>query len=97
MFRAEKLYRVEIVEDIPYKKIRNPLEFTKQNGIWRYKEQEGVIKIGIKGDVIKQWRRKWFSPDEDQENIELFTPMDNPLILVPYHKIKYKYKVLKEY
>ncbi|QDP42098.1 hypothetical protein FN924_04985 [Radiobacillus deserti] len=71
-------------------------EFERRNGVLTRKGNQGVIRTGIKGDVISQWGRKWFSPDEDQENIELFTPVDNPSILIPYHKIKFKYKVLEK-
>jgi hypothetical protein len=106
--KEKKLYRVEIIEDVQYfsektlwgwalaNNFRNPFEFIKQNGVWRYKPKEGIIKKGIKGYVVIQWGMKWFSPDEEQENIELFTPCDNPLILVPFKKIENKYIIINE-
>ncbi|WP_036688313.1 hypothetical protein [Paucisalibacillus globulus] len=97
---------IEITEDVVYfnekmirgwflaNSFRYPLEFRKQNGIVRYKEKEGTIKKGIKGEVVKKFGLKWFAPYPEQENIELFTPSKNPLILVPYEMIKDKYKIV---
>jgi hypothetical protein len=104
--KEEKLYRIEIIEDVVYfdensvlglllaSKFSNPLEFTKQNGVLRYKPKEGIIKKGIKGEVIKKWGIKFFSPDVDQEGIELFTPSEQPYILVPYKKVENHYKII---
>lgn len=105
-WKEEKLYRIEIVEDISYfdekkasywflyEHFRNPLEFTKENGIPRIKKMEGIIQKGIKGYVIRQWGKKFFSPDVEQEGIERFTPVDNPYILVPFQKIQGHYRIL---
>ena len=96
--------RVIITEDIQYfsentfygfllsKRFRNPMTFTKANGILRYKPKEGIIKKGITGKVIKKWGMKYFSPDSNQAGIELFTPSEQPYILVPYRKIRNHYK-----
>ncbi|WP_180955327.1 hypothetical protein [Peribacillus deserti] len=76
MFETKSLYRVEMKEDVVYfnektvwdwmlsSRFRNPLEFIKVNGVIRYKPREGVIKKGIRGEVITKWGLKWFSPDE---------------------------------
>jgi hypothetical protein len=49
---------------------------------------EGIIMKGIKGEVIKKWGMRFFSPDIDQEGIELFTPPEQPYIPVQNGKIK---------
>jgi hypothetical protein len=97
---------IEITEDVVYfnektvwgwvlsNNFKNPFEFRKQNGIVRYKEKEGIIKKGIRGKIIKKFGLKWFAPYPEQENIELFTPSENPLILIPYKVIKDNYNIV---
>jgi hypothetical protein len=54
----------------------------------------GTIPAGIQGWVVKKWGRMYFSADENQPGIELFTPTDQPCVLIPYDKIKESYKKL---
>lgn len=96
--KGQRLYRIEITEDINYfegKSIRiiissifSPVTFT------RLGKFEPQIKKGIKGDVITKWGKKYFSPDVNQKGIELFTPDDQPYVLIPYNKIENHYKNL---
>ena len=91
-FREEKLYRIEMIEDTLYfdeksllaTRFFSPLE----------QQHKAIIKKGITGEVIKKWGRKYFSPDVDQEGIELFTPTDQPYILIPYKVIENHYKIV---
>ncbi|ADF39657.1 hypothetical protein BMD_2816 [Priestia megaterium DSM 319] len=36
----------------------------------------------------------YFSPDTDQKGIERFTPSDQPYVLIPYKKVKNKYRIM---
>lgn len=92
--KEEKLYRVEIKEDVVYfnKNSGLAIRFTAPMG----ERKDGIIKKGIKGTVIKKWDKKYFSPDVDQEGIELFTPADQPYILVPYKVIENHYEITSE-
>lgn len=90
--KERKLYRIEITEDVQYfsetsliaMRFRNPLERLK----------EGIIKKGVKGEIITKWGRKYFSPDTEQEDIGLFTSYDQPYILVSYKKVIGHYKII---
>ncbi|QEK13538.1 hypothetical protein FQB35_00405 [Crassaminicella thermophila] len=50
------------------------------------------IPNGIKGWVVEKFGRKYFRPDENQEGIDLFTPANQPIVLIPYNKVKGHYK-----
>jgi hypothetical protein len=56
------------------------------------KKNWGTIPAGTKGWVVKKWGKKYFSADENQPEIKLFTPTDQPYVLIPYSKIKDAYK-----
>ncbi|WP_407544796.1 hypothetical protein [Priestia sp. HNGD-A6] len=36
----------------------------------------------------------YFSPDPNQKGIERFTPPDQPYVLIPYKKVKNKYRIV---
>ncbi|GAB1769597.1 hypothetical protein PMEGAPR185_06030 [Priestia megaterium] len=36
----------------------------------------------------------YFSPDANQKGIEQFTPPDQPYVLIPYKKVKNKYRIV---
>ncbi|UYP10356.1 hypothetical protein [Priestia megaterium] len=44
--------------------------------------------------MIKRWGRMYFSPDANQKGIERFTPHDQPYVLIPYKKVKNKYRIM---
>jgi len=46
--------------------------------------------------VIDKFGKKYFTPDEDQAGLDLFTPADQPNILIPYRKIEDSYKIISE-
>ncbi|MES5264161.1 hypothetical protein [Priestia megaterium] len=93
-FQEQKLHRIEIVEDIvPYS------ASSLQAQLNRYPFQvdvlkDGMIAKGTTGYIIKRWGRMYFSPDTDQKGIERFTPPDQPYVLIPYKKVKNKYRIM---
>jgi len=47
------------------------------------------IRSEIKGWVVEKFfGGQYFRPDENQEGIDLFTPANQPIVLIPYNKIK---------
>jgi len=92
-FETKKLYRIEITERCYYYPpmcgtgtAMPSFESVNKNGNW------GSIPNGIKGWVIEKFRKKYFRPDENQEGIDLFTPANQPIVLIPYDKIEGHYK-----
>jgi len=93
-FQEQKLHRIEIVEDIvsysasSLRAQRNRYPF--QTDV----SKDGVIAKGTTGYIIKQWGRMYFSPYANQKGIERFTPPDQPYVLIPYKKVKNKYRIM---
>ena len=92
--QEQKLHRVEIAEDI-VSYSASSLQ-AQQN---RYPFQtdvlkDGVIAKGTTGSIIKRWGRMYFSPDANQKGIERFKPPDQPHVLIPYKKVKNKYRIM---
>jgi hypothetical protein len=92
----KNLYRIELTEVCYYPPIIRfsvpmpSFESVKKNGNW------GSIPSGTKGWVIEKYGKKYFRPDENQEGIDLFTPADQPIVLIPYGKISGHYKKISE-
>ncbi|PAB56220.1 hypothetical protein CCE28_21095 [Anaeromicrobium sediminis] len=62
------------------------LESVEKNGNF------GSIPIRTKGWVIKKFGKKYFRADENQDGIDLFTPANQPIALIPYRAIEGHYK-----
>lgn len=89
---TKKLYRIEITERCYYSPIYGTgtampsFESIEKNGNF------GSIPKGITGWIVEKLGKKYFRPDENQEGIELFTPANQPIVLIPYNKIDGNYK-----
>ncbi|MED4072164.1 hypothetical protein [Priestia endophytica] len=91
LFSEEKLYRVEFIK---------PCRIYESHSLSRFRNSNildvnnvsskkyGVIPEGIKGWGIKKWSKLYFSPDENQEGLEFFTPSEQPHILISLKKIE---------
>jgi hypothetical protein len=93
--KTVNLYRIEITEPCDVTGILSNLfggfyPFIEND--MNVKKNWGSIPAGVQGWIVKKWGRKYFSPDENQPGIELFTPTDQPYVLIPYEKIKNSYK-----
>lgn len=66
------------------------IDSVKKNG------NVGTIPPGTKGYIVKKFGGKYFRPDEDQDGIDLFTPANQPIVLIPYRIINGKYEVIPE-
>jgi len=97
LFKTKNLYRIEITERCYYYPLMGgtgtavgtampSLESIEKNGNW------GTIPVGIKGWVVEKFGRKYFRPDENQEGLDLFMPVNEPVVLIPYRKIEGHYK-----
>ena len=92
LLETKNLYRIEITERCYYILIgatsnaMPSFESVEKNGNYC------SIPNGIKGWVVEKFGRKYFRPDENQEGIDLFTPADQPIVLIPYNKISGHYK-----
>ncbi|MEQ8156767.1 MAG: hypothetical protein ABRQ25_18135 [Clostridiaceae bacterium] len=86
----KNLYRIEITERCyiyPLGGNAMPsFESVEKNGNF------ASIPVGMKGWVIERWGKKYFRPDENQEGIDLFSPANQPIVLIPYDKIQGRYK-----
>lgn len=93
-FETKKLYRIEITKRcycypvLGMCNVMPSFESVEKNGNY------GSIPIGIKGWVVEKFSKKYFRPDEDQEGLDLFTPANQPIVLIPYNKIEGHYKIL---
>lgn len=92
----KNLYRIEITDRCYYAALSRfgipmpTFESVEKNGNW------GSIPPGTRGWVIEKYGRKYFRPDENQEGIDLFTPANQPIVLIPYDKISGHYKKISE-
>jgi len=94
-FKTKKLYRVIIIKQCPV------ISFLSATTI-RYlptpevarKASIGFIPVGTKGWVLEKYNKKYFMPDENQEDIELYTPAAQPISLIPYKKIEGYYQII---
>lgn len=89
-FKGEKLYRVEVIKEYP---IMNIMQCASSKGYLPSmdsfnKGKFGVIPVGIKGWVIKQYGKEYFLADEDQEGLDLFMPAMQENALISYNKLK---------
>ncbi|MFD3158311.1 hypothetical protein ACFIJ5_15915 [Haloimpatiens sp. FM7330] len=93
-FTRNDLYRVEINEVcyVPATMLGGragtypTLESIEKKGNY------GSIPVGTKGWIVEKFGKKYFRPDEDQEGIDLFTPANQPIVLVPYKVVDGHYK-----
>ncbi len=93
IFEEKKLYRVEIIKSCPVINAISGKSYLPSSD--SVKEGSfGFIPVGTKGWVIEKFGKKYFTPDEDQEGLDLFTPADQPNILIPYRKIEDSYKII---
>ncbi|MBW9149064.1 hypothetical protein K2F40_08840 [Clostridium sp. CM028] len=89
---TKNLYRIEITERCYCTLIgatgnaMPSFESVEKNGNY------GSIPIGVKGWVVEKFGMKYFRPDENQGGIDLFTPSNQPIVLIPYYKISGHYK-----
>jgi len=93
-FQEQKLHRIEIVEDIVS---YSASSLQAQRNRYPFQvdvSKDGMIAKGTTGYIIKRWGRMYFSPDTDQKGIERFTPPDQPYVLIPYKKVKNKYRIM---
>lgn len=93
-FKKKNLYRVEITE-LCY--VSAFLLGGKGGAMPSFDSVEkkgnyGAIPIGFKGWVVEKYGKKYFRPDENQEGIDLFTPANQPIVLIPYKVVEGKYK-----
>ena len=91
--KEKKLYRIEITKSCPAinaisGKSYLPSSDSVKEGAF------GSIPVGTRGWVIEKFNKKYFTPDEDQEGLDLYTPADQPNILIPYRKIEGAYKII---
>ncbi|MGH4124367.1 MAG: hypothetical protein ACREV6_15690 [Clostridium sp.] len=92
LLETKNLYRIEITERCYCTLVgatgnaMPTFESIEKNGNY------GSIPNGIEGWVVQKFGRKYFRPDENQEGIDLFTPADQPIVLIPYNKISGHYK-----
>lgn len=89
---TKKLYRIKITERCycspPYGTgtAMPSFQSVKKNGNF------GSIPKGFTGWIVEKLGKKYFRPGENQEGIELFTPANQPIVLIPYSKIDGNYK-----
>ncbi|MEI4528432.1 hypothetical protein [Priestia megaterium] len=93
-FQEQKLYLVEIVEDIASYSASSLQAQRNRYPFQTDLSKDGVIAKGITGYIIKRWGRMYFSPDANQKGIERFTSPDQPYVLIPYKKVKNKYRIM---
>lgn len=92
----KNLYRIEITERCYHAFIGGvgvampSFESVEKNGNW------GSIPTGTIGWVIEKFGEKYFRPDENQEGLDLFTPVNQPIVLIPYKTISGHYKKIDE-
>lgn len=89
-FEQKQLFRIEITKKCT---VVNGLMSMISRGYLPSLESSqkgsfGFIPIGIKGWVVKKWFILYFYPDQNQNGLDLFTPAEQPLVLIPYRKIK---------
>jgi hypothetical protein len=91
-FKEKQLFRIEIIKKCP---VMSPVGFERD---YRPSSEAlrigtlGCIPVGIKGWIIEKWGKKYFSPDENQLGLDLFTPVDQPYVLISYNKVNGFYK-----
>lgn len=93
-FQEQKLHRIEVVEDIVSYSASSLQGQRNRYPFQAGASKDGVIAKGTTGYIIKRWRRMYFSPDANQKGIEQFTPPDQPYVLIPYKKVKNKYRIV---
>lgn len=91
LLKEKKLYRIEFIK---------PCRIYESNSLMRFRnssildinnlkpDQYGIIPKGVKGWVLKKWGKLYFSPDDYQEDLEFFTPSEQPHILISLKKEK---------
>ena len=95
IFEEKKLYRVEIIKSCPVINAISGKSYLPSSD--SVKEGSfGFIPAGTKGWVLEKFWKKIFYSDEDQEGLDLFTPADQPNILITYRKIEDSYKIIGE-
>ncbi|WP_160203578.1 hypothetical protein [Priestia megaterium] len=93
-FQEQKLHRIEIVEDIVSYSAASLQAQRNRYPFQADVSKDGVIAQGTTGYIIKRWGRMYFSPYANQKGIERFTPPDQPYVLIPYKKVKNKYRIM---
>ncbi|MFE0620786.1 hypothetical protein ACFW1J_05185 [Priestia aryabhattai] len=93
-FQEQKLHRIEIVEDIVSYSASSLQAQRNRYPFQTDVSKDGVIAKGTTGYMIKRGGRMYFSPDANQKGIERFTPPDQPYVLIPYKKVKNKYRIM---
>ncbi|MFP7486392.1 hypothetical protein SFC65_19700 [Priestia filamentosa] len=91
LLSEEKLYRIEFIKPCQVYASHSLLRFMNSSVLDMNNvssKQHGVIPKGIKGWVIKKWGKHYFSPDENQEGLEFFTPSEQPHVLISFKKIE---------
>lgn len=95
LLKEKKLYRIEFIK---------PCRIYESNSLMRFRnssildinnlkpDQYGIIPKGVKGWVLKKWGKLYFSPDDYQEDLEFFTPSEQPHILISLKKRENHYK-----
>ncbi|MGF9888737.1 hypothetical protein ABEX78_08805 [Priestia megaterium] len=93
-FQERKLHRIEVVEDIVSYSASSLQGQRNRYPFQPDVSKDGMIAKGTTGYIIKQWGRIYFSPDANQKGIEQFTPPNQPYVLIPYKKVKNKYRIM---
>ncbi|MCP3741979.1 hypothetical protein [Rossellomorea sp. BNER] len=95
LFKEEKLYRIEIISKCEVLGLKESFFGAPYPSIDNIRKGNfGYIPVGTKGWVMKKWGKPYFLPNQNQEGLDLFVPADQPIVLIPYHKIKDRYKKL---
>ncbi|MFC3882360.1 hypothetical protein ACFOU2_01975 [Bacillus songklensis] len=92
--QQEQLYRVEITEPCNVLGITGTTAGYLPSPESFKKGHFGTLPIGTKGWIVKKFGQKYFSPDKDQEGLDLFTLAEQPFVLIPYEKVEGHYKII---
>ena len=97
-FKEERLFRVEIVKICRVITFMNALLSRSYGSMpspdsFKKGSKTGCIPVGTKGWIIKKWGMEYFTPDKDQQGVDLFSNVnDSGNCLIPHRKVKEFYK-----
>ncbi|OOM80208.1 hypothetical protein [Clostridium sp. BL-8] len=97
-FKQVKLYRVKITEPCDNKGIfQKTLNFNytpNDSGIG-YRKFNNIIPSGITGWIIQWMGKKYFAPDDNQEDLKDFlNRVQTEDILIPYKRVEGHYCII---
>lgn len=91
-FKEERIYRVEVIEMCQAINFMQSL-FSEDRYLPSQesfkKGSFGYISVGTKGWVVRKFGKLYFTPDKNQEGLDLFLPAGQTDVLISYNKIKH--------